>query len=62
MYGTCVWVPGSPFPVHSFPQSHGPYPHPFVWQSYLGSLPSSLHPAVLPWVGVIRSTPLLCGE
>lgn len=26
------------------------------------SLPSSLCPAVLPWVGVIDSSPLLCGD
>lgn len=39
-----------PFLVRSFPRSHGPYPRPF------------LPPAALPWVGVIRSTPLLCGD
>lgn len=51
----------SPFPMHSFPQSHSSYPRPcpLVRQSCLGSLPSSLRPAVLPRVPTLVRRPAL---
>lgn len=50
-----------PREASSVPTVAEPFPSELL-SSEPRSLPSSLRPAVLPWVGVIRSTPLLCGD
>lgn len=50
-----------PREASSVPTVAEPFPSALL-SSEPRSLPSSLRPAVLPWVGVIRSTPLLCGD
>lgn len=50
-----------PREASSVPTVAEPFPSELL-SSEPRSLPSSLRPAVLPWVGVIRSTPLLFGD